>query len=77
MLLICVASYGYWPKSTYDLQSSHWHFETRWTIEMSMGAYRVAMECEHLIYIFGEFIYITSGVNVAQLCTAAIDQHSG
>jgi len=30
-------------KSAYYLHSSRWHFQTRWTIEMSLGAFKAAM----------------------------------
>jgi len=28
----------------YDLHSSRWHFQARWTIEMSMGTFKAAMD---------------------------------
>ena len=64
-----------WQKSVYDLHSSRWHFQTRWMIEMSMGAFKAAMDV-YLTYKFGVLLSGTSAVNAAQLCTAGINQHS-
>jgi len=63
---LCVVS---GRKSVYDLHSLHWHFQTRWTIEMPIGAFKAAMKV-YISYKFGE-LSSTSALNVAQLCTAA------
>jgi len=63
-------------KSVYDLHSSCWHFKTRSMIEMSMGAFKAAMDV-NILYKFGGLLSGTSLVNVAQLCTAGISQHLG
>ena len=56
-------------KSAYDLRSLCRHFLMRWTIEMSMGAYKAAIGmC--ISYKFGGLLSGTSTVNAAQLCTA-------
>jgi len=44
----------------------------RWTIEMLMGAIGVYISDK-----FGGLLSSASAVNVAQLCTAGIDQHLG
>jgi len=63
-------------KLVYDLHSLHWSFQTRWTIEMSMSAFKVAMDV-YVSYKFGGLLTGTSAVNAAQLSTAGISQHSG
>jgi len=63
-------------KSVYDLHSSRWHFQPRWTIEMSMGTFKAAIDV-YISYKFGGFKSGTSAVNAGQLCTAGINQHSG
>jgi len=39
-------------RSVYDLHSLHWHFQMRWTIEMSTGVFKVAMDV-YISYKFG------------------------
>jgi len=63
-------------KSVYDLHSSRWDLQTRWTIEMSMGAFKLVMDV-YISYKFGGLLSSISVVNAAQLCTAGIDQHLG
>jgi len=63
-------------KSIYDLHSSRWHFQTRWTIEMSVGAFKAAMDV-YISYKFDGLLSGTSADNSAQLFTAGIYQHSG
>jgi len=76
--LICAPSHGYWAKSAYYLYSSCWHFQMRWTTEMSMGEFKAAMHL-YISYKFGGLLSSTVllqlNVNAAQLCTAGIDQH--
>jgi len=62
-------------KSAYDLHLSHWDFQMCWTIEMLMGEFKVAMDV-YISYKLGELLSSTLVVNVAQLCTAGINQHS-
>jgi len=59
-------------KSADDLHSSYWYFQL---IEMSMGTFKAVMYV-YISYKFGGFLSNTSAVNVAELCTAGIDQHS-
>jgi len=47
----------------------------RWTIEMSMGAFKVAMDV-YVSYKFGGLLSGTSAVNAAQQCTTDINQQS-
>jgi len=49
-------------KSVYDLHSSSGHFQTRWKIEMSMGAFKAAMDV-YISYKFGGFLSNTSAVD--------------
>jgi len=44
-------------KSFYNLHSSRWHFQTRWTIEMSMGAIKAVMDV-YFSYKFGGFYLV-------------------
>jgi len=55
--------------SAYDLHLSRWHFQTRWTMEMSMGAFKVAMD----VYISYKFSKLLSGTSAV---TAGINQIS-
>ena len=75
---LCVPSCGYWTKIGLrsDLHSSRWHFQTRWTVEMLMGAFQAAVDV-YISYKFGGLLSSSSAVNAAQLCTAGMSQHSG
>jgi len=55
-------------KSAYNLHSSCWHFQTRWTIEMSMGAFKAAMDV-YISYKFGVVLSSTSAVQQASIST--------
>jgi len=59
-------------KSVYDLYSSRWHFQKSWTIGMSMGAFKAAIDV-YISYKFGGLLTGTSAVNAAELCTAGIN----
>ena len=62
--LICVYLCDYGRKSVCDLRSSHWHFQTRWMVEMLMGAFKAAFDV-YISYKFGELLSGTSAVNAA------------
>jgi len=72
--------YGYLAKiclrKGYDLYSLSWHFRTRWTNEMLMEVFKVAMDV-YMSYKFGLLLPSTSAVNASKLSTAGIDHHSG
>jgi len=58
-------------KSVYDLHSSRWHFQTLRTTEMSMDAFKLAMDV-YISYKFGGLLCSTCAVIAAQLCTAGV-----
>ena len=68
---------GYWVKiGLISFRQSRWHFYVSWMIEISIGAFKVAMNV-YISYTFGGLLFSTSGVNAAQLCTAGISRHLG
>jgi len=72
--LICVPSYCYWAKiGVYDLHSSRWHFHTRFTIDMSLGAFEAGMDM-YISQKFGGLLSGTSAVNVNCVQEASISR---
>jgi len=49
--LICVPSYCYWEEKwpTISIRRACWHFQMRWTIELSLGAFKVVIVPVHLV----------------------------
>jgi len=48
----------------------------RWTIEVLMGVFKAVMDM-YISYKFSRLLSGSYAVNVAQLCAAGINQHSG
>ena len=76
MFVICVPSYGYWAKIRRRSHSSRLDFQPHYTVEMSTGAFKVAMNV-YISYKFSGLLSSSSVVNAAQLCTAGINQNWG